>query len=80
MDIDIENLKGLVYLKDLNNYQKSLAIGEFEKLLRYVNKIEQLTLTSVGRTLGCSFVLDPTTSSATKCICGKDKWEHEQAT
>lgn len=48
MKIEIENLKGLVYLKDLNNYQRSLAINEFNRLVDYVNELEQLTIPVVA--------------------------------
>ena len=53
MKIEIENLKGLVYLKDLNNYQRSLAINELKRLIDYVNELEQLTIPVVVRTLIC---------------------------
>lgn len=49
MKIQIENLKGLVYLKKLNNYQRSLAINEFNRLVDYVNELEQLTIPIVMR-------------------------------
>jgi transposase-like protein len=43
MKIEIENLKALVHLWNLNVYQKALAISEFNKLLDYVNELEQAT-------------------------------------
>ena len=42
MKLEIEDLKGLVYLRNLNNYQLGLAITEFEKLINYVGELEQL--------------------------------------
>jgi hypothetical protein len=39
----VENLKALVYLRELNNYQRSLAIDEFNRLVDYVKELEQLT-------------------------------------
>jgi len=37
----MENLKALVYGKDLTDYQKALAIKEFEKLQERVKYLEE---------------------------------------
>jgi len=48
MKIDIENLKAQMQGFDLNIYQKADALIEFNKLLDYVNELEQLKLNVVG--------------------------------
>ena len=44
MKIDIENLKAQMTGRELNIYQKADALIEFNKLLDYVNELEQLTI------------------------------------
>ena len=44
MKIDIENLKAQMIGRELNIYQKADALIEFNKLLDYVNELEQLTI------------------------------------
>ena len=44
MKIQIENLKAQMTGKKLNIYQKGDALIEFNKLLDYVNELEQLTI------------------------------------
>ena len=39
-----------------------------------------LNLFSVSNLLCCSFEPDNRTSSATRCKCGREKWEHPKAT
>jgi len=52
MNIQIENLKAKITGKELNIYQKADALIEFNKLLDYVDKIEQqLKLCEVTRSL-----------------------------
>lgn len=41
---------------------------------------QQLTIPAVSNMLCGSFDLDTTTSSATKCKCGREKWEHPKTT
>lgn len=41
---------------------------------------EQLRLYNVSNLLCSSFDPDTTTSSATKCKCGREKWEHPKTT
>jgi len=41
---------------------------------------EQLLLHNVSNLLCGSFDPDNSTSSATKCKCGREKWEHPKAT
>ncbi|HRH53306.1 MAG TPA: hypothetical protein PLN38_08285 [Chitinophagales bacterium] len=41
MKIDIENLKWMMNGKSITGYQRGLAWSEFERLLSYVEKLEQ---------------------------------------
>ena len=41
MKIEINNLTALIQGRDLNLYQRSLAVGEWHKLLNHVKEIEQ---------------------------------------
>lgn len=41
---------------------------------------QQLTIPAVSNMLCGSFEPDTTTSSATKCKCGREKWEHPKTT
>ena len=59
MKIQIENLKAQMQGRDLNIYQKADALIEFNKLLEYVEELEQL---SVSRVTGKSEQL--------VCSCG----------
>jgi hypothetical protein len=51
LKIQIENLKAKMTGRELNIYQKSDALIEFNKLLDYVNELEQLTIPVVVSTL-----------------------------
>jgi hypothetical protein len=51
MKIDIENLKVQMTGRELNIYQKADALIEFNKLLDYVNELEQLTIPVVVKSL-----------------------------
>ena len=44
MKIEIENLKAQMTGRKLNIYQKADALIEFNKLLDYVDELEQLTI------------------------------------
>jgi len=44
MKIQIENLKAQMQGRDLNIYQKADALIEFNKLLEYVEELEQLSI------------------------------------
>ena len=48
MKIKIENLKAQMQGRKLNIYQKADALIEFNKLLDYVEELEQLTIPTVG--------------------------------
>lgn len=41
-------------------------------------RLEQPVEGGIKGTEMCEFQPDPTTSSATKCLCGREKWEHGQ--
>ena len=41
MKIEINNLTALIQGRDLNLYQRSLAVEEWHKLLNHVNEMEQ---------------------------------------
>ena len=47
---------------------------EIQSNIDYLN--EQLTIPAVSNLLCGSFDPDNSTSSATKCKCGREKWEH----
>ena len=47
MKIQIENLRVQMRGVQLNNYQRTLALDEYYKLLDYVEELEQLTIPSV---------------------------------
>jgi len=47
MKIQIENLKAQMQGRDLNIYQKADALIEFNKLLEYVEELEQLAISRV---------------------------------
>ncbi len=47
MKIEIENLKAQMQGRKLNIYQKADALIEFNKLLDYVEELEQLTIPAV---------------------------------
>ena len=49
MKIQIENLKAQMRGRELNIYQKADALIEFNKLLDYVEELEQLTIPAVVR-------------------------------
>lgn len=58
MKIQIENLKAQMQGRKLNIYQKADALIEFNKLLDYVEELEQLTIPAVierSEQLGCQF-------------------------
>lgn len=64
---------------------KRFAHGQFdEKQIAYSawleGKKQALTIHNVSNMLCGSFDPDTTTSSATKCKCGREKWEHPKAT
>lgn len=52
--------------------------GQINSLKDYER--EQLHIANVSNMLCGSFDPDTTTSSATKCKCGREKWEHPKAT
>ena len=48
MKIEIENLKAQMIGRELNIYQKADALIEFNKLIDYVNELEQLNIDGVS--------------------------------
>lgn len=48
MKIQIENLRAQMRGVELNNYQRGLALNEYEKLLEYVEELEQCNIASVS--------------------------------
>jgi len=44
----------------------------------YIEK--QCNIVDISNLLCGFFQIDPTMSSATKCICGREKWQHLKAT
>jgi len=48
MSLEIENLKALIYGRELTAYQKALAINEWSKLQLYINDLEKLNLHTVS--------------------------------
>lgn len=64
----IENLKAWMTGRDLNLYQKADAVIEFNKLLDYVEHIEQLTTT---KRLGRSEQLPQNFCTINQQTCGK---------
>lgn len=54
MKIQIENLKAKMTGVELNIYQKADALIEFNKLLDYVDELEQLTIPVVGNCTDCN--------------------------
>ena len=56
-------------------------LTEHEQIINELySKVKKLDLTPVSNLLCGSFELDNKTSSATKCKCGREKWEHPKAT
>ena len=51
-----------------------------DAMIRFKNETEQLNIPAVNNLLCGSFDPDTTTSSATKCKCGREKWEHPKTT
>lgn len=51
MKIQIENLKAQMQGRKLNIYQRADALTEFNKLLDYVEELEQLTIPDVVKSL-----------------------------
>ena len=49
MKIQIENLKAQMTGRELNIHQKADALIEFNKLLDYVDELEQLTIPDVSQ-------------------------------
>jgi len=49
-------------------------------LLEVQELVKNLTIPRVSNLLCGSFEPDNKTSSATKCKCGREKWEHPKAT
>jgi hypothetical protein len=52
MKVEINNLTALIQGRDLNLYQRSLAVEEFHKLLNHVKEMEQAL--SIANTVGRS--------------------------
>ena len=67
--------------KDWDNNSFFEAICELhDKFYEPLNQGQILPIHGVSNLLCGSFDADLTTSSATKCKCGREKWEHPKAT
>jgi len=72
--------------KEIKRLVKDMLIESHKKALQNIDKIEalkegqKLPIHSVSNLLCGSFDPDNNTSSATKCKCGREKWEHPKAT
>jgi hypothetical protein len=62
MKVEVNNLTALIQGRDLNLYQRSLAVEEWHKLLNHVKEMEQAL--SIANTVGRSEQL---------CHCGKQE-------
>jgi hypothetical protein len=68
--------------KILDNHLPANGVGTKRELLRInihkdmTDLINKLTIPVVSDMLCGSFDADNSTSSATKCKCGREKWEH----
>ncbi len=71
MKIEIENLKAQMTGIELNIYQKADALIEFNKLLDYVNKLEQLTIPRVVGTCCDDNELDCPYEFTSRCTMGR---------
>ena len=66
-----------------NNYDHNIRSRVERKAGMYLNRlnvVQKLPIQNVSNLLCGSFDLDAKTSSATKCKCGREKWEHPKAT
>ena len=77
MKIDIENLKAQMQGIELNIYQKADALIEFNKLLDYVEDLEQCNIDNVvGLSEQCAHPRDKREyigSNMLRCkVCGKE--------
>ncbi len=58
-----------------------LTKEEMDEILSEAERlVKKLTIHNVSNLLCGSFEPDNSTSSATKCKCGREKWEHPKAT
>lgn len=69
LDNEIERLNLMERTKDLSEYGQDM-LNEFRAIK------QALTIPVVSDMLCGSFDADNSTSSATKCKCGREKWEH----
>ncbi len=81
----LKKLKELEQLIEVPNVDKEphKAIAAIE-MLNLITKIrglvKNLNIPAVSNLLCGTFEPDNKTSSATKCKCGREKWEHPKAT
>ena len=80
--------------KDMTNEEKlSKALQDFKTkypsvtsadlqtfIIGWQEAVKNCFIPDVSNLLCCSFEPDNKTSSATKCKCGREKWEHPKAT
>ena len=78
---ELNTLEKKQYAKDLK--QNILEIKELTKSIKYLqpkvskkSQTKALPINVVSDMLCGSFDADNSTSSATKCKCGREKWEH----
>ena len=70
-ETEIEKLRQLISRTDMSGNQK------VDWLVNFISEREQaLRIHDVSGMLCGSFDPDNRTSSATKCKCGREKWEH----
>jgi len=65
-----------------NDYDHNIRVRVERKAGMYLNRLnvgQKLPIQNVSNLLCGSFDIDIKTSSATKCKCGREKWEHPKA-
>ncbi|MDH4127135.1 MAG: hypothetical protein OEV44_00165 [Spirochaetota bacterium] len=81
----MENLKALVYGKELNDYQKALAVQEFEKLQQskknanesLIMKVKETYIVNVNGELIKLFLVESGKYFINKLLCDGLGWSHK---
>ena|GEM_PF-4319514 len=68
------------YIEHLEEKFKFDSSGTAKAVFELIAGYRALTIQRVSVMLCGSFDADLSTSSATKCKCGREKWEHPKAT
>jgi hypothetical protein len=63
-----------------NEIGEGMKVSIIKAIDEALKEGQKLPIHSVSNLLCGSFDPDTTTSSATKCKCGREKWEHSRAT